>query len=95
MANTRGAAKRARQALKRRARNAAVESSTKTAVKNAVKAIQSKNLELAKDAYVKAVKFLNIAASKGVLPQNRIARKISRLTLLTKKVLPEALNFKN
>jgi len=95
MANTRGAAKRARQALKRRARNLAVESETKTAIKNAIKAIQEKNLELAKTAYVKAVQKLNIAASKNVLPKNRIARKISRLTLFTKKVLPEALNFKN
>jgi ribosomal protein S20 len=36
------------------------------------------------------VKSLTKAASKGAIPKSRAARKVSRLTLLAKKLLPEA-----
>ncbi len=91
MANTRQSTKRAKQATKRQARNTIVKSTTRSALKTALEAITEKDMAKAKSAYVQAVKALSKAASKGVIPQGRAARKISRLTLLAKKALPEAL----
>jgi small subunit ribosomal protein S20 len=94
MANTRKSAKRARQATKKNARNTIVKSSTKSALKTALDAIRNQDVALAKEAYVGAIRALSKAASKGVIPKTRAARKISRLTNLAKKSLPTALNFK-
>jgi small subunit ribosomal protein S20 len=91
MANKRQSTKRAGQAEKRQARNTTVRTATKTAVKKAVEAVQAKDLGKAKEAYLAAVKALSKAASRGVLPKTRASRKISRLSLLAKKLLPEAL----
>ena len=90
MANTRKSTKRAKQADARAARNTAVRSATRTALKGAMDAIKAKDATIAKDAYKAAIKALSKAASKGALPKGRAARKISRLTLLAKKVLPAA-----
>jgi small subunit ribosomal protein S20 len=92
MANTKTATKRARQALNRQERNQIVRSSTRTALKKAVEAIQTKDASKAKDAYTNAIKALSKAASKGAIPKGRAARKISRLTLLAKKVTPAAVS---
>lgn len=94
MANTRTATKRARQALSRQARNQIVRSSTRSALKAAFDMIKTKDVAKAKEAYQNAVKTLCKAASKGAIPKGRAARKISRLTLLTKKALPESLQPK-
>ena len=91
MANTKTATKRARQAKRRQAQNQTVRSSTRTALRNALDTIKSKNTAEAKDAYIKAVKALSKAASKGAIPKGRASRKISRLTLLAQKALPAAL----
>ena len=79
MANTRSAEKRNRQAQKRRARNAAVRSNVRSAVKNAREALASKDPAKAKDAVTSAVRTLGKAASKGVLHKRTAARRISRL----------------
>lgn len=89
MANTRKSTKRALQARKRQTRNTVVKSATKSALKSAVEAIQSKDAAKAKAAYHSAVKAVSKAASKGSIPKGRAARKISRLTLLAKKMIPE------
>ena len=94
MANTRKAAKRAKQAKTRQTRNTIVRSATKTALKGVMDAIKAKDVSIAKDAYVKAVKAVSKAVSKGAIPKGRAARKISRLTLMLKKTNPSALNFK-
>lgn len=94
MANTRTATKRARQALRRQSRNQIIKSATRTALRNAVQAIRSKDLAVAKEAYKAAIRALSKAASKGALPQGRSARKVSRLTLFAKKVLPDTLSTK-
>ncbi|MBS1958125.1 MAG: 30S ribosomal protein S20 [Bdellovibrionales bacterium] len=94
MANKRQAGKRAKQAIKRQARNSTLKSATKTAVKKAIEAVQAKDLGKAKEAYMLAVKALSKAASKGGIPKARASRKISRLTLLAKKILPDALPIK-
>jgi small subunit ribosomal protein S20 len=92
MANTRTATKRARQAIRRQAQNQVIKSSTKTAIRGALAAIKAKDATQAHQAYLGAVKALSKAASKGAIPKRRAARKISRLTHLTKKVLPAALS---
>jgi small subunit ribosomal protein S20 len=88
MANTRKSTKRAGQAKKRQARNVIIRSATKSALRDALAAIQAKDVAKAKEAYMAAVKALSKAASKGGIPQGRAARKISRLTLFVKKTLP-------
>lgn len=95
MANKRQSTKRAKQAVKRTDRNQIVKTATKTAVKKAIEAVQEKDLGKAKEAYMLAVKALSKAASKGSIPKSRASRKISRLTILAKKMLPEALPAKS
>ena len=92
MANTRKSTKRAGQAKKRQARNNITRSSTKTAVKQMMDLVKSKDSAKVKEAYTKAIKALSKAASKGAIPQGRASRKISRLTHFLKANLPTALN---
>ncbi len=94
MANKRQSGKRAGQEKKRQVRNTAIKTATKTAVKKAIEAVQTKDMGKAKEAYMLAVKALSKAASKGTIPKARASRKISRLTLLAKKMLPDALPIK-
>ncbi len=88
MANTRKSTKRALQADRRNERNTIIRSSTRSALRAALDAIKSKDLDKAREAYKGAVRALSKAASKGAFPKGRAARKISRLTLLAKKTLP-------
>jgi small subunit ribosomal protein S20 len=78
---TRSAAKAHRQSLKRRLRNRAVKSATKTAIKKAQDAIASGNLELARESVRKAISALDRAAKKGVIHPNNAARRKSRLLM--------------
>ncbi|MGE4106176.1 MAG: 30S ribosomal protein S20 [Bacteriovoracia bacterium] len=94
MANTRQSAKRSRQALKRQTRNIVIRSEAKTVLKNALQAIQKKDVEAAKAAYAIAVKTMAKAVSKGAVPGGRASRKVSRLTHFAMKTLPEVLPFK-
>lgn len=89
MANTRQSAKRARQAEKRSERNRIVRTSTRSALKAAIDSLKSKDMNQVKTAYANAVKAVSKAASKGAVPAGRAARKISRLTQLVKKTLPQ------
>ncbi len=91
MANTRQSSKRAKQAVKRQSRNIKVRSATRTALKKAVEAIQGKDLNQAKELYKEAIRTVSKAASKGVIPARRAARKVARLTKLAQKALPDAL----
>ena len=91
MANTRQSTKRARQAEGRRERNQIIRSQTRTTIKHALDAIRAKNVDLVKESYAAAVRGLSKAASKGGIPKGRASRKISRLTRLLKKAMPEAL----
>jgi len=79
VANTKSAEKRNRQAQKRRARNTAVRTTVKNAVKKAREAIASKDPAKAKEALVEASRTINKAASKGVLHARAASRRISRL----------------
>jgi small subunit ribosomal protein S20 len=78
---TRSAQKAHRQSLKRRIRNRAVKSSTKTAIKNAGTAIAAGDMDAARAAVRTAISELDRAASKGVIHPNNAARRKSRLLL--------------
>ncbi|BCS96132.1 30S ribosomal protein S20 [Desulfoluna limicola] len=85
MANHKSAKKRAIQNEKKRARNMAV----KTQMKNAVKAVRSAEADKAEnmtDTLIKATSVIDVAAKKGVIHKNTAARKISRLTKLVNGV---------
>ena len=92
MANTRQSAKRARQGDKRRAKNTIVRTATKNVLKDAIDAVAKGDTAALKEAYLEAVKTLSSAGTKGAIPKRRAARKISRLTLLIQKKVPELLS---
>jgi small subunit ribosomal protein S20 len=88
LANTRSAEKRNRQVQKRRARNVAVRTTVKTAVKKVREAVARGDGEAAKKAFVEASSTLDRAASKGVLPKNTASRRIGRLAKAVRKSAP-------
>ena len=79
MANTKSAVKRNRQAQKRNARNLAVKSTVKDAIKAAREAIASGDQAKAKTALNAAASALNKASTKGVLHAKNASRRIGRL----------------
>ena len=79
MANTKSAVKRNRQAQKRNARNSAVKSTVKNAIKAARAAIASGDAAKAKTAVSAASSALDMAATKGVLHSKNASRRIGRL----------------
>lgn len=79
MANHRSAAKAARQAQRRQLRNRSMKSSVKTYVKRAEGLISSNQLVEAETAVLQAVRALDRASKKGVLHDNNVARRKSRL----------------
>lgn len=74
------AMKKARQAEKRRLRNASVQGAVKTIIKKVETAVSSGDKDAAGEALNQAIKTLNMAASKGVIHRNTASRNISRLT---------------
>ena len=80
MANIKSAKKRILVAETRAARNKAIKSEVKTAVKKVDAAIAAKDLEAAKTSLRAAIATMNKATSKGVYHKNTTSRKISRLT---------------
>lgn len=93
MPNTRQAAKRTRLAFKRQQLNQTMKSRTKTFVKSALTALKEKNVEKTKEAYLNAIRALSKAGTAGYIPKRRASRKMSRLTALLKRSLPDALPF--
>ncbi len=79
MANSRQAAKRARQAEQHRQRNASARSMMRTYVKKVVKAIDSGDKEAASTAYTAAMPIIDRMANKGLIHHNKAARHKSRL----------------
>jgi small subunit ribosomal protein S20 len=79
VANTKSAEKRNRQAQKRRARNTAVRTGVKSAIKKAREALASKDPAKAAEALKLATRTIDKAASKGVLHAKNASRKIARL----------------
>jgi len=79
LAQHKSAAKRARQALKRRARNRNIRSAVRTGVKAARTAADGSDPAEATNASRRAEGLLRRAASKGVIPKKRASRRVSRL----------------
>lgn len=80
MANTPSAIKRMRQSEAARLRNAAIRSRVRTEIKKVRKALDENNLEIAEQQLRVATKYIDKAATKGVLKANTASRKIGRLT---------------
>ena len=80
MANIKSAKKRILVNETKAARNKAIKSKVKTAVKKVETAVAEKNVEAAKAALHTAIVEINKAGSKGVYHKNTCSRKISRLT---------------
>lgn len=79
MANTPQARKRARQAEKRRAHNAARRSQMRTQIKKVLKAVEAKDVAAARDAYREAASIIDRLATKGIVHPNTASRYKSRL----------------
>jgi small subunit ribosomal protein S20 len=80
LATHRSAEKRDRQNKKRKARNTAVKSQTKTEIKKLLAAVEGKDAESSEKSLKSAIKVIKKAASKGVYHKNNASRKVSRLT---------------
>jgi small subunit ribosomal protein S20 len=86
MANHPSAEKRHRQSLRRAARNQAVRSHVRTAVKKARQAVDSGDKQAVAEAVKSASRTLDKAVAKGVLHRNNAARRISRLAKAANKL---------
>jgi small subunit ribosomal protein S20 len=90
MANSKSAAKRARQNIKKRMMNRARKTRIRNVCKNIEAALAENNTELASTEFLTAQKLLDRAVSWGVMHKNAVARKKSRLQLRIKKAATEA-----
>jgi small subunit ribosomal protein S20 len=79
VANTKSAEKAARQAEKHRARNVALRSRMRTAVRNVTTAISGGNKEAAKTSYLQAMPVIDSLVGKQIIHRNKAARHKSRL----------------
>ena len=79
LANTSQAAKRARQAVLRRARNMSQRSSMRTSIKSFLKSLDAEDTEKANQNYRGAVGQIDRAVRKGLEHRNKAARLKSRL----------------
>lgn len=80
MANIKSAKKRIRVTEVKTLRNKMIKSALKTTIKKFEAAIAAKNVEEANATFTNAVKALDMAASKGIVHKNMVARKKSRLS---------------
>lgn len=80
MANTRQAAKRARQSEKRRQENKWQMTRMRSSLKGVLAMIEGKDKEKAKAAYQLASSLVDRLATKGLIQKNKAARHKSRLS---------------
>lgn len=80
MANSKQAAKRAKQAEKARKLNMAQRSQMRTMIKKVRAAIEAKAVEEARSAFLSAQSTIDKYAGKGLIHKNTAARYKSRLT---------------
>ena len=86
MPNIKSAKKRVLVIEKKTLRNQMLKSNLKTVLKKYDAAIASGDAQAANEAYKLAVKKVDQAAAKGILPKNTASRKKSQLTLKLSKV---------
>jgi small subunit ribosomal protein S20 len=80
LANIASAKKRARQAEKNRARNAAARSRLRTFIKKVLLAVAGGDLDKAQAAFREAVPVIDSSVNKGLIHRNKAARSKSRLS---------------
>lgn len=86
MANHKSAAKRARQAVKRQARNTKIVSAVKTFEKKVLTAIEKKSTKDAATALSEFTSKIMAAVSSGSLKKETASRKVSRLSTRVSKL---------
>ena len=79
MANTKQAAKRARQAVKHRAHNMSARSKMRTQIKRVLKATTASDQEQARTTYREAMPVVDAMVNKKLVHRNKAARHKSRL----------------
>ncbi|MDR2239092.1 MAG: 30S ribosomal protein S20 [Zoogloeaceae bacterium] len=84
MANTAQARKRARQAIKRRARNFSQRSELRTAIKRVRKAIAAGDKAAAQQVFSESMSAIDSIADKKIIHKNKAARHKSRLSAAIK-----------
>ncbi len=90
MANIKSAKKRARQNLKRRARNRYYKTTARTYIKKARALIAAGEFEQAEEVVRLAEKALDKAAQKGIIHKNNAARRKSRLQIYLNRAKSQA-----
>ncbi len=86
MANIKSAKKRILVNQERAARNKAIKSGVKTAIKKVYAAIDANDQAAAKAALLDATSAMDKACAKGVYHKNTVARKISRMSVAVNKM---------
>ncbi len=79
MANTKSAEKAARQAEKHRARNVALRSRMRSAVRKVTTAVAGGDKNVAQSSYREAVPVIDTLVNKKIIHRNKAARHKSRL----------------
>jgi small subunit ribosomal protein S20 len=87
MANTAQAKKRAKQAEKRRVRNAGQRSNLRTFIKKVLLAVKEGDKDKAQAAFKTAVPIIDSAVNKGLIHKNKAARSKSRLNARVKALV--------
>lgn len=80
MANTKSAAKAARQSIKRQARNKSIIAAVRTQVRKAREAIAKGDAAAIDAELKKAAAMLDKAATKGTVHKSNASRKVARLS---------------
>jgi small subunit ribosomal protein S20 len=86
VANIKSAEKRARQTVKRRARNVAARSKLRTAIKGVVNAVNEGNKDAAAASLKAATPVIDSAVNKGLIHRNKAARHKSELNARVKEM---------
>ncbi len=86
MANIKSAKKRILVNQTKAARNKAIKSGVKTAIKKVYAAIDAKDQAAAKEALINATSVIDKACAKGVYHKNTVARKVSRMSVAVNKM---------
>ncbi len=84
MANSPQAKKRAKQAEKRRVRNAGQRSNLRTFIKKVLAAVKEGDKTKAQEAFKQAAPVIDSAVTKGLIHKNKAARGKSRLSARVK-----------
>ena len=84
MANTKQAAKRAKQSVKRRGANVSLRTTLRTSIKKVTKAIEAGDQAAAAAALRAESAMLDRGARKGIIHKNKAARHKSRLAAKVK-----------